>query len=279
MLLQVTWEPCQSAQPWGHLALGVAVEGTPSGATTAGPACTWPRAQLSGLVCVLTCVFQLRAPRGSAGCATASLCRSRRTAPSFKGALPGLAPAYPAVSWAGRLEERRASALRELREKQAQMEQRRRSAPAPAAQRQALRVLWAGSPGTSSLPHRLAPSAFLYLPLISCSFLIRPPLLSITWLAGNSKECYLKVTSRRSGLLSALPCWVCRTHPCARPVLSSCWPSTLPVLWASGGLQASVDLAHSAWGPLPFWLGLASAGPQPEVGGAGGSTLCPRPSL
>ncbi|KAM5321350.1 leucine-rich repeat-containing protein 27 isoform 2-T3 [Glossophaga mutica] len=50
----------------------------------------------------------------------------RRTAPSLRGALPGLASACLAVSWAGRLEERRASALRELREKQALMEQRRR---------------------------------------------------------------------------------------------------------------------------------------------------------
>ncbi|XP_045710225.1 leucine-rich repeat-containing protein 27 isoform X2 [Phyllostomus hastatus] len=50
----------------------------------------------------------------------------RRTAPSFRGALPGPASAYLAASWAGRLEERRASALRELQEKQALMEQRRR---------------------------------------------------------------------------------------------------------------------------------------------------------
>ncbi|XP_028368476.2 leucine-rich repeat-containing protein 27 isoform X1 [Phyllostomus discolor] len=50
----------------------------------------------------------------------------RRTAPSFRGALPSLASAYLAASWAGQLEERRASALRELQEKQALMEQRRR---------------------------------------------------------------------------------------------------------------------------------------------------------
>ncbi|XP_053524349.1 leucine-rich repeat-containing protein 27 isoform X3 [Artibeus jamaicensis] len=50
----------------------------------------------------------------------------RRTAPSLRGAQPGLASANPAVSWAGQLEERRAAALRELQEKQALVEQRRR---------------------------------------------------------------------------------------------------------------------------------------------------------
>ncbi|XP_036907136.1 leucine-rich repeat-containing protein 27 isoform X1 [Sturnira hondurensis] len=50
----------------------------------------------------------------------------RRTAPSSRGAQPGLASAYLAVSWAGQLEERRAAALRELQEKQALTEQRRR---------------------------------------------------------------------------------------------------------------------------------------------------------
>nr|KAF6425285.1 leucine rich repeat containing 27 [Molossus molossus] len=50
----------------------------------------------------------------------------RRKTPSFKGTLPGLASAHRAVAGAGRLEERWASALRELREKQALMEQHRR---------------------------------------------------------------------------------------------------------------------------------------------------------
>nr|KAF6457305.1 hypothetical protein HJG63_012693 [Rousettus aegyptiacus] len=49
----------------------------------------------------------------------------RRKTRSFRGTLPGLAAAQPAVPGPGRLEESRASALRELREKQALLEQRR----------------------------------------------------------------------------------------------------------------------------------------------------------
>ncbi|XP_039691902.1 leucine-rich repeat-containing protein 27 isoform X2 [Pteropus medius] len=50
----------------------------------------------------------------------------RRKTRSFRGALPGLAASQPAVPGPGWLEESRASALRELREKQALLEQRRR---------------------------------------------------------------------------------------------------------------------------------------------------------
>ncbi|XP_070288230.1 leucine-rich repeat-containing protein 27 isoform X3 [Myotis yumanensis] len=54
----------------------------------------------------------------------------RKKIPSFKGALPGLALAHPAgtgtATEAEQLEERRAAAFRELREKQVLMEQRRR---------------------------------------------------------------------------------------------------------------------------------------------------------
>ncbi|KAM5241139.1 leucine-rich repeat-containing protein 27 isoform 3-T5 [Hipposideros larvatus] len=52
--------------------------------------------------------------------------KPRRKPPSFGGALPGLASVHPTVIGARRLEQDRASALRELREKQALMEQWRR---------------------------------------------------------------------------------------------------------------------------------------------------------
>lgn len=52
-------------------------------------------------------------------------CNSRRKPPSIN-ALPSLALAYPAGTGVEQLEERRASVFRELREKQEQMEQRRR---------------------------------------------------------------------------------------------------------------------------------------------------------
>lgn len=86
-------------------------------------------------------------------------------------------------------------------------------------------------PGTVPAPPPRLPAFSLHVPLTPPSSSIRPPLLPVTWLADNSKGCWLKVTSHQSCPLSALPCG----------------PPTLPALWASGGLQARMDLTLSGW--------------------------------
>lgn len=54
------------------------------------------------------------------------LCRSRRKPLSFGGVLPGLASVNTVLTGAPMLDDSRASGLRELREEQALLEQRRR---------------------------------------------------------------------------------------------------------------------------------------------------------
>lgn len=81
-------------------------------------------------MCFLPHLPDVCSSQGFVRCLAKTLCNSRRKIPSFKGALPGLALAHPAgtgtATEAEQLEEKQASVFRELREKQALMEQRRR---------------------------------------------------------------------------------------------------------------------------------------------------------
>lgn len=118
-------KPVQSPQPEGDLAAwGVGAEGS---TFHAGPGCSWPRSPALRL-CVFHRIFQVCVHRKVLlGIWLKTLGNSRRKTHSFKGTLPSLHPAGTGMATeAERLEERRASAFRELQEKRALMEQHRR---------------------------------------------------------------------------------------------------------------------------------------------------------
>ncbi|XP_054441059.1 leucine-rich repeat-containing protein 27 [Pteronotus mesoamericanus] len=76
----------------------------------------------------------------------------RRKAAPVKGVLPDPAPAHSVARGAGRLAERRAAALGELREKQALMEQRRRDQRTLQEWREQARAMGGKTEGLSALP-------------------------------------------------------------------------------------------------------------------------------